>query len=150
MDSTKIITHLSEGEELTLPTWTQRKKRVEAWSSRITLSGSGQRQATKTIDLVLILDYLLSLLPSLKSSRYDEMLREKGCDWIRNQVINCLRPEVLEFCRKGRFDLESYGINRFEIYESMLTHCRLITIGGKKKIPGRSHLPSYHLKKRRL
>lgn len=121
---------------MSLPTWAQRKKCVEAWSSRITSSSSGQRQVMRTIDPVLILDHLLNLLPSLSPSKYDGMLNEKGVDWIKNQVIGCLRPEVLNFCKMGRFDQESYGVNRLEFHEPRLTQSRLMSIGGDRKIPG--------------
>ncbi len=89
-----------------------------------------------TIDPILILDPFLSVLPSLNPSEYDGMLNEKGVDWVRNQVISCRRPEVLEFCRKGRLDLESYGACRLEFHESRLMQLRFMSIGGDRKIPG--------------
>lgn len=58
----------------------------------------GQRLVTRTLDPVRVLEPLLELLPALAHERYQTLLSEKDVEWVKTQVLSCLRPEVFQFC----------------------------------------------------
>ena len=113
-----------------LSTWTERRKCAGAWSPRIAAGGTGHRNATVTLDPVLLLEHLLELLPCLAYQKHPTLLSGKGIEWVKIQVLDCLRPEVFEFCTLGRLDEESYASIHLESCTSQLMTPGLVSIGG--------------------
>lgn len=83
----------------------QGKKQEKTWSMR--LKDTEPLENIAIPDHLQELDNLVALLPQTGHSGYQQMLQEKGEKWVKEKALAAIRPEVVEFCRNGRFNKES-------------------------------------------
>jgi hypothetical protein len=92
-------------DEPKAPVWHQRKRQEETWSMR--LKDTEPLESITIPDHLQVLDNLVALLPQTGHSGYQQMLQEKGEKWVKEKALAAICPEVVEFCRNGRFNKES-------------------------------------------
>jgi hypothetical protein len=118
-----------EDEPNKAPVLRQRKRKEETWSMR--LKDTGPLENIAIPDHLQVLNNLVALLPQTSRNDYQQMLQEKGEEWVKEKALAAIRPEVFEFWRNGRFNKESQVKPKClrGSYANM-KHNRILLIGG--------------------
>lgn len=92
---------------------TQRTKSIRSWVARQCLETQNTLTIPRQVDSAHILRFLLRKVQGRHGEKYGQFLADHGLAHVEKWMWESIRPNVLDICKTGRFELDEYVIHIF-------------------------------------